>query len=261
MSHLKLEALARLVDEAPKTAEAEHLERCAACRGRYEELMEQTAALAGLPAIQPPDGAWESLKDRLEAEGLLQPAEPKDSADNGAGARRNAYDRSWKWPSFARVAAAAALFVLGGLTGYAVAGPGGGMAAGGEISAAEGDEQLAATTEEREGQPDSGEWDLGSLDGTPGSTHALPEATSALREAEAVYFAAMKNYTVASGSTDSPDPLTRLAALQSIVLTTRAALDDAPADPVINGYHLTALAQRDGILESFAMSDEEEVWF
>lgn len=260
MSHLKLEALARLVDEAPDTAEAEHLERCAACRGRYEELMEQTAALAGLPAIQPPDRAWESLKDRLEADGLLRSAKANDLADIGAGGRRHADDGTWRWPSFARVAAAAAFFVLGGLTGYAVAGPGGGIAAGGEISAAGGGEQLAASTEERGGQPDSGERDPGSLEGTPGSK-ALPEAANALREAEAVYFAAMKNYTVASGSIDSPDPLTRLAALQSIVLTTRAALDDAPADPVINGYHLTALAQRDGILESFAMSDEEEVWF
>lgn len=259
MSHLKLEALARLVDEAPETAEAEHLERCAACRGRYEQLMEQTAALAGLPTIQPPEGAWESLKNRLEAEDLLQPVKASDSADIGAGARRDADDGSWRWPSFARVAAAVALFALGGLTGYAVASPGGGMAAGGEIPGSDGGEQLAANTEER-GQSDYGERDLGSLEGTAGS-NALPEATTALREAEAVYFAAMKNYTVASGSVDSPHPLTRLAALQSIVLTTRAALDDAPADPIINGYHLTALAQRDGILESFAMSDEEELWF
>jgi hypothetical protein len=33
------------------------------------------------------------------------------------------------------------------------------------------------------------------------------------------------------------------------VITTRAALGQAPTDPVINGYHLTALAQRDAMLK------------
>ena len=33
------------------------------------------------------------------------------------------------------------------------------------------------------------------------------------------------------------------------MLTTRAALGQSPADPVINGYHLTALAQRNATIK------------
>jgi hypothetical protein len=60
--------------------------------------------------------------------------------------------------------------------------------------------------------------------------------------------------------------VSRLAALEGIVLTTRAALDDAPADPVINGYHLTALEQRDAILRQIQevpeeSDDNEQEWY
>ena len=57
------------------------------------------------------------------------------------------------------------------------------------------------------------------------------------------------------------DPLNQLAALEGIVLTTRAALEEAPADPVINGYHLSALGQRDAILRQIDARADEEPWF
>ena len=68
------------------------------------------------------------------------------------------------------------------------------------------------------------------------------------------------------GVLPAPDPVNRLAALEGIVLTTRAALNEAPADPVINGYHLTALEQRDAILRQIQAQpapdeDNEQEWY
>ena len=73
-------------------------------------------------------------------------------------------------------------------------------------------------------------------------------ALRSLRDAEDKYFSALGRYAEKAG-TETNDPNARLAALEGIVLTTRAALAQAPTDPVINGYHLTALAQRDAMLK------------
>ena len=40
----------------------------------------------------------------------------------------------------------------------------------------------------------------------------------------------------------------RLAALDRVISTTRDAMRDAPHDPVINGYYLTTLGQREATL-------------
>jgi hypothetical protein len=97
----------------------------------------------------------------------------------------------------------------------------------------------------------------------PGS---VAEAAQRLQQAESAYTAALAAYSEVGGSVPAPDPVNRLAALEGIVLTTRAALNEAPADPVINGYHLTALEQRDAILrqiESDPAQDEndEQEWY
>ncbi len=56
------------------------------------------------------------------------------------------------------------------------------------------------------------------------------------------------------------DPVARLATLESIAAITRSALDQAPADPIINGYHLTALAQKEATLRQIAASKNGK-WF
>lgn len=82
-----------------------------------------------------------------------------------------------------------------------------------------------------------------------------------LREAEAAYVAALTEYSEATGAGQTFDPLNQLAALEGIVLTTRAALEEAPADPVINGYHLSALGQRNAILRQIDAREDGEPWF
>ncbi len=87
------------------------------------------------------------------------------------------------------------------------------------------------------------------------------DAARTLTEAEMVYLAALRRYSehTAEGD-DVPNPAARIAALGSIVRATGPAHNEAPADPVINGYHLTALGQRDLMLERFAVIGGEE-WF
>jgi len=87
------------------------------------------------------------------------------------------------------------------------------------------------------------------------------EAVQAVRAAEDAYLRAYSRYAeLTSGQQRTDDPVARAAALESIVLTTRAALDRAPADPVINGYHLTAVAQRDAALRQIALRSSDR-WF
>lgn len=135
--------------------------------------------------------------------------------------------------SLLRIAASVAIFAAGGLAGFLGRG-----AAGSDVA-------------------------VGAV-GSPPAT--VTEAAQRLQQAESAYTAALTAYAQLGGNLPAADPVSRLAALEGIVLTTRAALNEAPADPVINGYHLTALEQRDAILRQLetrpARTEEtEQEWF
>ena len=231
MSHLTLEALARLVDEAPGTEELTHLAECAACRTELDALRDQREALAGLPKMMPPPDAWPRIRVRLREEGLIEPG------------------RRLLRPSLIRAAAAAALFVGGGATGYAMRGVAVAPApAGADITAAA--TPADASTPER---PALG---LGATAAEDGTTPTAPDdLTREVDEAEATYFAALDRYMQAT-NTQPADPATRLATLDNMVLTAAEALNEAPADPLINSYYLTFLAQRNAYLRQLATSAE-----
>jgi anti-sigma factor RsiW len=92
----------------------------------------------------------------------------------------------------------------------------------------------------------------------------LPAAEAAARElraAEAAYVTALARYTEATGATTGADPLTRLVALEGILLTAGAALEQAPADPLINGYYLSAAGQREAVLRQIAHEPAQDDWF
>lgn len=125
-----------------------------------------------------------------------------------------------------RAAAAAGIFLLGGVAGAAVTGGGGAP-------------PLAVRADE---------------------PVEVEQATAALRDAETAYLHAVTRYAELTGAAVGLDPINRLAALEGIVLTTRAALREAPADPVINNYHLTALGQRDALLLQIERASADE-WF
>ncbi|HEX8272034.1 MAG TPA: hypothetical protein VF615_05250, partial [Longimicrobiaceae bacterium] len=130
MQHLTLEAVARLVDEAPGPDEALHLGECLLCRRELAEMRAQTGALARLSDPEPPAVAWAALEARLAEEGLLR--------------RRAPAPREHAW---LRAAAAVALLVAGGVGGALLWNRGGdGGAAAGPFPAAP---QVAAAPEPR----------------------------------------------------------------------------------------------------------------
>jgi hypothetical protein len=110
MEHLTLEALSRIVDEAPSTEERLHLGTCPACAAELKALQEQTEALAGLPELRPPLGDWEVLQARLVSEGLVR--------------QRSPLAKLASTPSWMRAAAAVLIFAAGTGVGAAAKGAG-----------------------------------------------------------------------------------------------------------------------------------------
>jgi hypothetical protein len=224
MSHLNLETLARLLDDAPDAAEKAHLEVCADCRQELEDMRADLAALQSLPAMEPPAGEWSVIEARLGDEGLM---------------RRPHGRIAWRTTGL-RAAAAVLIFLLGGATGATWTGnrpdrmPGV-IASGSQQTARDEPRNVLAEVLISGQQPRTRE-----------------EATLLLSEAEALYLDAMQQVSELSSPGDGGDPVARLAALEGITAITRAALDRAPADPVLNGYHITAVAQREAILRQLA---------
>jgi hypothetical protein len=277
MSHLSLETLARLVDETPSPVESAHLELCAACRGELEGMRTDATALAALPDIEPPVGSWGALEGRLAEEGLLSN-------------RR----RRGQMAPLLRMAAGILLFVMGTGTGLFIASRGDAAPRDAVVASAE-PGTAAHDTGRLVAQPPSGRPGAGELSGgqeqpaappvaapqpqpeavapearrpvrlaSTGAPAAAPrtseEALDFMRDAESRYLEALTHYAELTGAFDSGDPAARLAALEGIVLTTRAALGQAPADPIINGYHMTALAQREATLRQIAAASNN-TWF
>lgn len=205
MSHLTLETLARLVDEPASAAEAGHLERCAVCRAELGGLVGQTAALGGLPDLLPPPPGAWTALEDRLRREGLLRVRPRALP---AGGR------------LLRIAATLAVFLLGGAAGFAARG------------------RLEAPGVVLPDQDPPAVPSIRPVDDVDGAARALAEA-------EARYRAALAQYTELAGAEAGTNPIARLSALEDIVLATREALSEAPADPVINGYHLTALAQRE----------------
>jgi hypothetical protein len=273
MSHLTLEDLARLVDEAPGAHEAAHLGTCEECRLQLDALRDDVQALSMLPDMAPPADSWAAIERRLTDEGLIT--------------RRSS--RSAPWPRLAQLAAALVLFIAGSLAGRISAGPGGPMVADGPSAgsapaptavdtgaapqhrtapapvyvAAEPAVQQheAAQPAPRSAPPANPNVTLASsgfdLSGQP---RTMDEAIVQLRQAEDLYLAALTRYAELATQAETGDPVSRLAALQSIVMTTQAALNQTPTDPVINGYHLTALSHRDAALRQVAAATGDR-WY
>ena len=208
MPHLTLEALARLVDEAPENHEEAHLAACGECRAELDALREQTEALGMLPKLLPPPDSWPELRRQMVKDGIIR---------NG---------RRWRpGPTLTRVAAALLLFVGGGAAGYLARGP------------------VVAPVERVAEAP------------APESAASAADLTQEVERTEEMFAAALDRFMRASG-TEAPDPAARLAALDNIVLTTAEALNESPADPVINSYHLTAVAQRKQLIRQLQASGE-----
>jgi len=230
MGHLSPETLARLVSEAPTSAEGEHLARCPRCSEELRALREQTEALGALPALRPPEGDWPDLEARLVEEGLIQ-----------KGRRRGKRDPR-SLPGWLQAVAALVLFLGGAAVGDLV-----GLPSPGKDGAVPGREGTAVPT------------------GLPaGQVTDLQEAAELVQVTERQYIDALVRFRQlleARGETPSmADPAGRFAALEGIVAASRAAVRQAPAGPFINGVLASALAEREVVLRTAAASGSGR-WF
>jgi hypothetical protein len=281
MWHLNPEDLARLVDEAPEPAEAAHLRECLVCRRELSEMRDQTQALASLAGDGPAPGAWDGLEARLRAEGLIH------------GAAVTPLRPRWIRTHGLRAAASLALFLLGGTAGAALwnARTSRQMAAVATVPA-----PAPAVAETVTGTPAESSF-AGLVGGTaeeaprssvrlastapaavdtpsamrprtsaprPAPVRVTPrqaeDAARQLLQAQAAYVGALQRYAAIADPNSGNPPETRLAALDRLVTLTAEALEHAPGDPVINGYHLAATAERTRLRRELE-EDARTAWF
>lgn len=221
MEHLTDETLARLVDDAPSDEESAHLGRCERCSRHLAELREQIEALGRLPDLRPPPGDWAVLEARLVSEGLVE-------AD---GRLRSGLGHT---PTWMKVAAAAALFVVGLGTGASL------------------------------GSDPSVEAPVASDAFAPASTSyvTVDEAAEAVRLAERRYMDALVQYRqlIEAESGGVPDASIRIATLEYLAQAGQAALRQSPTDPFLNGMVASVMAEREATLRQVS-SGSEETWY
>jgi hypothetical protein len=207
--HLSAERLAALADDELTTSEAAHVASCAGCATAIGA-HRRLLALAREESTVPsvPLTRWETLAPQLAAAGLI---------------RR----RALRWPS--RVAAALVFTVGGAIIGRYTAMPRGLTEAGvaGVPTVANRDDSMPIF-------------------------HSAAEALATLNRAELEYRHATA-YLVAqepdTTTTDLRDAYrARLQALDEVAQTTRAALQEAPNDPVLNEYYLSTVGARSATL-------------
>jgi hypothetical protein len=92
----------------------------------------------------------------------------------------------------------------------------------------------------------------------------LTEAVDAVNLAERQYMDALLQYRQLLDSQGDPtyvgDPTVRFAALEAIVAAGRAAVQQAPADPYLNGVLVGALAERQALIHRASLTSGENVF-
>ena len=222
MSHLSIERLAALADEQPTADELAHLAQCATC-ARERDAHRSLLAMAGgeRDAMGLPLTRWDSLSERLKAEGLV-----------GSGASRHAAT-SLSATSHWLLRAAAMLLLVGG-----------GVVLG---RATTNDPLIPGIAVTTATQPVAAQ--------APDSLRAFASVDEANRWKE-IYSAGYQRALAYLAQNDSgARPVetpalmrARLAAMDQVSKTMREALTDAPYDPVINDFYLNSFGQREATL-------------
>ncbi|MEP6991570.1 MAG: hypothetical protein ABJA80_11635 [bacterium] len=231
MLHLPSERLAELGDAAPDPGEAAHLATCEVCaheRHAYQALVAMAHAERapfGLPLTR-----WDAIAAEL-SHAAPAPALTHVSVQ---------HSRRWRL----QVAAGLLLLAGGAMAGRMSAGARAFPEAGSAPSG------IAASTAVATPGDDARPAGLSRDDSV--TFASAEEARTAQQRSEQVYeqaaaFLARVDST-AAGSGSPVAYRSRLAALDRVISTTREAMRDAPHDPVINGYYLTTLGQREATL-------------
>jgi hypothetical protein len=223
MSHLSTDRLAALGDEAPTPVEAAHLATCDVCAREYAAyralvtLAHEERGAIGIPLTR-----FEAIASALATEKVV------------ASPAARVTDQRARPRAFLRTPMrAAAGFLL--LAGGAIAGR---VSAGAPpIPFSARNVPTVATTIPR---ADSANF------------ASIEQARDAQLHSEALYQQAAaylaEHDTTGVGEGSPVAYRSRLAALDQVISTTREAMRQAPHDPVINGYYLTTLGQREATL-------------
>ena len=216
MLHLHTERLAELAEDIPTAEEEAHLAACAACaheRGAYVALVALAHAERqpfGLPLTR-----WDAIAAQLAA-GTEAPL-----ADIAPGRRSN------HW--MLRIAAGLLLVAGGAILGRVSAGvralPQGAAPTARAAALAWPDSAAFASAEE---------------------ARAVQQRSEQLYQQAAAFLARVDTTGVGTGSPVAYR--SRLSALDHMISSAREAMRDAPHDPVLNGYYLTTLGQREATL-------------
>lgn len=267
MRHLDPERLAAIGDGEPTPEEAAHLADCAFCERERLALRELIALSRseGVAPLQAPLTNWESLSARLREEGIVRTAAPALSLVPGDERSRPApvsfADAHGTLPYRGRRRASRGWLRAAAAVVLAV----GGMAMG----RATANVPLPLATSSGE-QGDAGRVTGGanfaagaSLAANPAggadSIMSIDDALAMMRRAESEYRLAAA-YIAAFDTTGGSDVWSvdryraRLAALDRVSDAALAAVNEAPADPIVNQYLISTRAARAVTLQQLGSS-------
>lgn len=262
-AHLTPERLASF-DDAPFSADEQtHLAACASCRAELAAVA-SLVAMAGTwgqdaPAANAPRLVeWETIAAGLrnervtssadEASDVMAPGLPASLRAGGGLAAVPAHQAPRVRRAFApllRRAAAALLLVGGGAIAGRVSGE---LSTGRTSGASLADASAGVVAESLAGVAASART---AAFGNEEEFRTVDEATGVLYRAQRDYERA--SLWLASNDTtmrDSEVYRARLAALDQMMAASRAALRDAPQDPVLNHYYLAAYTAREATLQA-----------
>lgn len=222
VSHLSAERLAALSDESPTAAELAHLASCEDCareRAVYQSLAELSSAESARLGV--PLTRWETLAPALIADGVIDTGKNRSFAS----LHRGRAGRPWLQ------AAAAVLLITGGMMA-------GRYTAGAPVLPLN-DRPTNIST-------------AALVSDSTVHFASIEEARAAQSQSQLVFqtataFLAQQDTT--DHASDTPAAMrTRLATLDRVREVVGKALNEAPYDPVINGYYLTTVGQREATL-------------
>jgi len=243
MLHLSSERLAELADGEPTVAEAEHLAACAICaseRSAHQRLL----ALASdeRDRVAPPLTEWSTLSARLREEGIVATdvtAPITIETSLVPFIKPRPHRRAWL--AGLRVAAGVVIAVgfgaLGRMSAGASATPSGREVVGmlGRLAGGTGASDAIAP--------------IARLAEINSPFNSVEDALATLETAQRNYDRAAEFISAHDATGQSPEAgdvfRTRLAALDEMAETSRQALSEAPADPVLNQYYLSTLGARE----------------
>lgn len=268
MQHLDTERIAAFDHEPPTSDELAHLSACAICRAEREafDALAQLAAADGYAMASseaPRLTEWDALSKVLRAEGMLTSASDHRVPEtplvvralDGTSERIERTiktNRSVLTPSVGRRAAGMPMWMRSAAAITLLAGGaiGGRLSAGASVNPfAAVDSASVGTAAQIGGTTTLRPTSFGGED----TFASVEQATAVLSNAQSEYERASLWLAANDTTVRASDVYrARLAALDQMMAASRAALREAPQDPVLNHYYLAASTAREATLQQLS---------